>query len=246
MCGRVHARIREFEDRPPIYGIPGIDRHQSGQRHLRKRGSRSSGLPSAPCRATALNHYLMLSPGVHKVSTHRRTTTRFVAVLLKSCFCEPPPTRFQPISRSSRRRKPAFREDPEKISDLASLPRAVVARRSNEAGQRTGRFNPRIPLSILDNPARTKTLGLIQKLKPKESAEPEQIQLKAELKELANDLEFDGSVQAELRFLDLDYELICELQSDDLVNRELTPQTKASIRIVLNTISNLLKSPPSE
>lgn len=50
-------------------------------------------------------------------------------------------------------------------------------------------------------------------------------------------LKFDGSVQVELRFHDLDYDLIWKLQSDDLVDRELTLRTRASIRIVLGTVS---------
>jgi hypothetical protein len=95
------------------------------------------------------------------------------------------------------------------------------------------------PSQLLDNPAKTKTLELIKKLKPKESTKPEQIQLKAEFKELARALEFDGSVQVEVRFHDLDYDLIWKLQSDDLVDRELTPQTSASINIDLGTISQI-------
>ena len=63
--------------------------------------------------------------------------------------------------------------------------------------------------------------------------------MKAELKELAKALEFDGRVQVELRFHDLDYDLISQLQSDDLVDRELTPQTRASINIVLGTLSQI-------
>lgn len=89
------------------------------------------------------------------------------------------------------------------------------------------------PALLLDGAAKTKALELIKKLKPKESTKPEQIQLKDEFKELTKDLAFDGSVQVELRFYDLDYDLIWKLQSDVLVNRELTPQTRASIRIVL-------------
>jgi len=92
------------------------------------------------------------------------------------------------------------------------------------------------PSLLLDSTAKIKTLELISKLKPKESTKPEQIQLKDELKELAEDLEFDGRVQVELRFHHLDYDLIRKLQSDDLVDRELTPQTRASIRIVLGTL----------
>ena len=94
------------------------------------------------------------------------------------------------------------------------------------------------PSLLLDNPAKTKTLELIKKLKPKDSTKPEQIQLNAELKEMTKDLEFDGRIQVELRFKDLDYDLIWELQSDALVDRELTPQTRASIRIVLGTLNH--------
>lgn len=36
---------------------------------------------------------------------------------------------------------------------------------------------------------------------------------------------------------DLDYALIAHLQADDLVDRELTPQTRASIRIVLGALA---------
>ncbi len=102
------------------------------------------------------------------------------------------------------------------------------------------------PSLLLDNTAKTKTLELIKKLKPKEATKPEQIQLKAELTELAQDLEFDGKVQVELRFHDLDYDLIWKLQSDDLVDRELTPQTRTSINIVLGTISRFDERMPSQ
>ncbi|NLX23330.1 MAG: hypothetical protein GXY55_16890 [Phycisphaerae bacterium] len=38
----------------------------------------------------------------------------------------------------------------------------------------------------------------------------------------------------------MDYELIWKLQTDELVDRNLTPQTKASIRIVLGTVARRL------
>ena len=100
------------------------------------------------------------------------------------------------------------------------------------------------PSLLVDSPAKTKMLELIKKLKPKESTKPEQIQLKAKLKEMAKDLEFDGSVQVELRFHELDYDLIWKLQSNELVDRELTPRTRASIRIVLGTVSRFSGTPP--
>ena len=55
--------------------------------------------------------------------------------------------------------------------------------------------------------------------------------------ELARELKYDASVRVEIRFDHLDYALIARLQSDDLVDRELTPQTRASIRIVLGTLA---------
>ena len=45
-----------------------------------------------------------------------------------------------------------------------------------------------------------------------------------------------GEAQFELRFNYLDFDLIRQLQQDELVNQQLTPQTKASIRIVLGAV----------
>lgn len=68
-----------------------------------------------------------------------------------------------------------------------------------------------------------------------------------ELKRLANtmsqDIKILGDIQVELRFHTLNYELIWKLQSDELVDRVLTPQTRASIRIVLGTISHFVQEP---
>ena len=50
-----------------------------------------------------------------------------------------------------------------------------------------------------------------------------------------------GEAQFELRFHHLDYDLIRQLQQDDSVNQLLTPQTKASIRIVLWTVDELVE-----
>ena len=47
---------------------------------------------------------------------------------------------------------------------------------------------------------------------------------------------FDGQSQVEMRFSELNYKLIWQLQTDELVDRQLTPQTKASIRIVLGKV----------
>ena len=55
--------------------------------------------------------------------------------------------------------------------------------------------------------------------------------------DLAEALELDGKAQVEIRFNNLDYDLIWKLQANELVARELTPQSKASIRIVMGTLS---------
>ena len=48
--------------------------------------------------------------------------------------------------------------------------------------------------------------------------------------------QYDEKTQIEIRFKDLNYDLIWKLQADDLIDRNLTPQTKASIQIVLGTL----------
>ena len=100
------------------------------------------------------------------------------------------------------------------------------------------------PALLLDGAAKTEALELTKKMKLKESTKPDQIQLKDAFKEQLQDLEFDGSVQVEIRFHDLDYDLIGKLQSDELVDRELTPQIRASIRIVLGMTSRFSGTPP--
>lgn len=42
-------------------------------------------------------------------------------------------------------------------------------------------------------------------------------------------------------FEELDYDLIAELQKDPLIDRQLTPQMRASIRIVLGTIKSFME-----
>ena len=54
-----------------------------------------------------------------------------------------------------------------------------------------------------------------------------------------DELEIDDSVRIELRFEELRYALVEKLQKDSLVDRELTPQSKASIRIVIGTLGSL-------
>ena len=54
-------------------------------------------------------------------------------------------------------------------------------------------------------------------------------------------LSLEPGVFLELRFRKLDYPLIWKLQTDPLVDTNLTPQTQASIRIVLGTLADLVR-----
>lgn len=53
------------------------------------------------------------------------------------------------------------------------------------------------------------------------------------------ELRFLPEVQVEIRFHVLKFALVWALQSDPLIDQELTPQTKTSIRIVLGTLGGL-------
>ena len=56
------------------------------------------------------------------------------------------------------------------------------------------------------------------------------------------ELRFVPEIQIEIRFHVLRYALVWALQSNPLVDRELTPQTRASIRIVLGTLDHLSRT----
>ncbi len=94
------------------------------------------------------------------------------------------------------------------------------------------------PAMVVDDSIKTGVLNLLPRLKQTESATgPDTERLKKELEQLVSQLKYDERCQVELRFHDLNYELIWKLQTDDLTDRNLTPQTKASIRIVLGTLA---------
>jgi len=66
-------------------------------------------------------------------------------------------------------------------------------------------------------------------------------QLTEKLDQLALRLRYDAQCQIEIRFSKLDYDLVWKLQVDDLVDRNLTVKSKASIRIILGTLSQFLR-----
>jgi hypothetical protein len=100
---------------------------------------------------------------------------------------------------------------------------------------------------VVDDNAKTSALNLLSRLKLLESeatAGPETERVKTQLNQLALQLKYDGECQVEIRFNRLNYDLIWKLQVEDLVNRNLTPQTKASIRIVLGTLAQFERTLP--
>jgi len=54
------------------------------------------------------------------------------------------------------------------------------------------------------------------------------------------ELEFRDDTFVEIRFSNLKFETIYQMQKDPLVSQKHTPQTRASIRIVLGTLGELL------
>ena len=107
-----------------------------------------------------------------------------------------------------------------------------------------------IPAMLIDSNIKTKTLALLarsKRLKLLDKADPGSEQLVKEVNQLALQLQYDKTCQIEIRFKDLNYGLIWKLQVDDLIDRDLTPQGKASIRIILGTLGrfNSGKEPQS-
>ena len=101
------------------------------------------------------------------------------------------------------------------------------------------------PAMVVDDSDKTAALDLqssLELLEWKVKKSPEIEKLKKQLEQIASRLKFDEKCQIEIRFHDLKYALVWKLQADDLVCRNLTPQTKASIRIVLGTLAQFKKS----
>jgi hypothetical protein len=104
------------------------------------------------------------------------------------------------------------------------------------------------PDMVLDSPEKHRALPILSRLEMLEwkiNRTPKDDALLAERKNLSDKLapllvplRYDSGTQIELRFEHLNYDLIWQLQVDELVDRELTPQGKASIRIVLGTLNH--------
>ena len=95
------------------------------------------------------------------------------------------------------------------------------------------------PAMIFDDANKTRALPLLERSKIDSLPASEKMRVNEELANIGRRFEFEGQCQVELRFSELNYKLIWQLQTDELVDRELTPQTKASIRIVLGTVEQI-------
>ena len=92
------------------------------------------------------------------------------------------------------------------------------------------------PAMIFDDANKALALPLLERSKIESLPAGEKMRVNEELAKIGRLFKFDGQSQVELRFSELNYKLIWQLQTDELVDRQLTPQTKASIRIVLGKV----------
>ena len=102
------------------------------------------------------------------------------------------------------------------------------------------------PQMIVDCKQQEKGLELLQKITEIESGNKKSDykaksfeKFKLELSEVINKLEVKEDTFVEIRFDKTGLLLIFELQKDELISQEHTPQTKASIRIVLGMLKDL-------
>ena len=89
------------------------------------------------------------------------------------------------------------------------------------------------PAMIFDDVNKARALPLLERSKIDTLPASEKMRVNEDLAKIGRLFKFDDQSQVELRFSELDYKLIWQLQTDELVDRQLTPQTRASIRIVL-------------
>ena len=108
------------------------------------------------------------------------------------------------------------------------------------------------PAMIVDSSQKEKTMTLVQTIvllekekkdnvNAKETVTEKIKQLKNDLSQMINELVLRDDTFVEIRFDEkkVNLPLIDELRKDELVSRVHTPQTKASIRIVLGTLRDL-------
>lgn len=99
----------------------------------------------------------------------------------------------------------------------------------------------KVPSLIVPSESRTQMEMFLRNPVPKDLHSEEGRKWQKRFDSHAEGLRFEGAIQVELRFKQLDYELIWTLQGEELVDQDLTPQTKTSIRIVLGKLSTFAR-----
>ncbi len=99
------------------------------------------------------------------------------------------------------------------------------------------------PALIVEDDAKARIKSFLKTPVSKDASDAEKKQFEQQSGELASELKYDGKCQVEIRFDALNYELVWQLQADELVDPALTPQTRASIRIVLGTLAGFAAEP---
>ena len=94
----------------------------------------------------------------------------------------------------------------------------------------------KFPAMVVDDSTKVSALNLLVRMSGV-TKDAEMERLEKQLDQLISKLKYDEKCRVEIRFNDLNYDLVWKLQVDDLVDRSLTLQTKASIRIVLGTLA---------
>ena len=95
------------------------------------------------------------------------------------------------------------------------------------------------PSMFLDSAGKTKALRILKEKKDLENEKKDCRALEVQLEGITSELAVDNAVHVALRFGELCYDLVRELQVDELIDTKLTPQSRASIQIVLGTIGDL-------
>lgn len=100
-----------------------------------------------------------------------------------------------------------------------------------------GEIAKAFPTMISDSRQKEKVIGIVRASTSEKS--------KGNLSQIIDKLEVKENTFVEIRFDKVDLPLIFELQKDNLVSWEHTPQGQASIRIVISTLSELCKQAAS-
>lgn len=104
------------------------------------------------------------------------------------------------------------------------------------------------PEMVIDGKEKEKVLHLMAKISEIESENKREgskarssEKFRDKLNEAVSDLEYKDDTFVEIRFNKGNLDLIFELKKDELISQEHTPQTQASIQIMLGTVEELCR-----